>query len=128
MFQLGWRKVNIQSKREKSMRMNLKAASMGAFIVASLSSASVFATTENNKTIQLVGVQGNGPSYVTFNEALTVGCEFGLIYLPDAGSAGGKAMLAALLSAQASGKGVQRVDYAQAADGTCTASVIAVGP
>lgn len=79
---------------------------------------------ENGKTIQFVGSQNNGPSYVAFNEPLQVTCLFNTVYLPDPSSAYGKAMVAILLNAEATNRKV-RVVYSQATDGTCTASLIA---
>lgn len=107
--------------------MKLKSKAAIAFFSV-LACTSAFATSESSKTIQQVGVQSNGPGYVIFNEPLTVGCSYTLVYLPDLSTSSGKAMLAALLSAQASGKGVSRIDYTQAADSTCTATIVSVGP
>lgn len=99
-----------------------------ASLVAMLACGSAFATEEDNKTIQSVGVQSGGPSYVVFNEPLAVGCQFTLIYLPAQSTDSGKQMLAVLLSAQAAGKGVARIIYSQDTSGNCTASLISVGP
>lgn len=104
--------------------MKLKSKAVVA-TVSIMACMSAFAASENNKTIQSVGVQAAGPSYVVFNEPLTVGCQFGLVYLADPSTTQGKAMLAALLSAQAAGKGVARIDYTQGTDGNCTATIVA---
>ncbi|MET3650313.1 hypothetical protein [Dyella japonica] len=100
---------------------------MLAGVTALLTVSAAFATSDNNKTIQQVGVQYNGPGYVVFNEPLSVSCQYGLVYIPDVSTASGKAMLAVLLSAQAAGKPISRLDYTQAADGTCSAAIIAAG-
>ncbi|WP_266160261.1 hypothetical protein [Dyella silvatica] len=110
------------------MRFVNKLTTMVA-VIAMIASVPAFATTEWNKTIQAVGtVQDGGASFVIFNEALSVSCQGGLVSLADPSTNGGKAMLAALLSAQAAGKGVQRIDYSQVASGACAASMIVVGP
>lgn len=104
-----------------------KKCMMLAGMATLLTVSSAFAASESNKTIQQVGVQYNGPGYVTFNEPLTVSCQYGLIYIPDVGTAPGKGMLAVLLSAQAAGKPISRLDYVQNGDGSCTAQIVASG-
>jgi len=99
-------------------------AAIVAAIAAAFLSSSVFAADESGKTVQQVGSQNSGTSFVVFNEPLQVGCLYNTIYLPDPNSAYGKSMLAILLTAESSGRGV-RVVYSQASDGTCTASLIA---
>ena len=100
---------------------------MLAGMAALLTVSSAFAASDSNKTIQQVGVQNNGYGYVIFNEPLSVSCQFGLVYIQDVSTATGKAMLAVLLSAQAAGKQITRLDYTQAADGSCSASIVTAG-
>ena len=98
--------------------MKIKAMAALA-LVALLTCASAFATEDDNKTIQAVGVGVNQSVYVTFNEPLQATCAYNTINLGDPNSAYTKALLAIVLTAEASSKPV-RVVY----DGTCTATLI----
>lgn len=102
--------------------MKVKATATLA-LAALLACASAFATEDDNKTIQGVGVGLNQSVYVTFNESLQVTCAYNTINLGDPNSAYTKALLAIVLTAEASSRPV-RVVYNPQSDGTCTATLI----
>ena len=85
-----------------------------AALMVSLSAGSVSALSivENNKTVTRIGVQGN-VAYIAISPAiaLTGGCLFDILYIPDTSIASGKALYATLLTAYSQGKPLSRVDY-----------------
>lgn len=80
------------------------------------------ATSETNKTIAHVGVQG-AQGYVTLTTAPSAGCTFANVYFSLTSDAG-KGYLSMLLSARAGGRAISRIDYTKAADGTCTIDLL----
>jgi len=102
----------------------MKFKAMAAIALASLlTCASAIATEDDGKTIQGVGVGVNQSVYVTFNEPLQVTCAYNTVNLGDPNSAYTKALLAIVLTAEASSRPV-RVVYSSQSDGTCVATLI----
>ena len=94
-------------------------------VVFILISASSFATTENLKSVDRLGVQGDN-AYFTVKEGFSQNCKWGNIYL-NISTHFGKAAYANILSAKASGKKLSRIDYSQSADGEqCNLSLVEV--
>ncbi|GLQ99126.1 hypothetical protein [Dyella mobilis] len=104
--------------------MRIKKTAVLSALLAMIVSFPAFSNDENGKTVQSVGAPNSGPTYVIFNEPLQLSCLWGVVYLADPSTDYGKAMLAVVLNADATGKKV-RVVYTQASDQTCTASLVA---
>lgn len=99
--------------------------------VSLLISFSANATSDLNRSITSIGVQGV-MAYLVLNPAPTnASCAYGLVYLngsSDLSTSSGKALYATLLSAYSQGKVLERVDYApDATVGMCVISLIQVG-
>ena len=83
------------------------------------------ATTENSKTIDRLGVQGNN-AYISTVEPLSVACQWSNIYF-DITTSFGKAAYADVILAKSSGRKLSRIDYSLASDGvTCVLSLVEV--
>jgi hypothetical protein len=93
-----------------------------AFMSVSMAS---FAVTDTNKTIASIGTQ-DSMAYVSFKEALSVGCKFNNIYIMDLTKPESRAKYATLLTAKTIDNKVARIDYTISEGGTCTASLIQV--
>lgn len=83
-----------------------------------------FAQSEGNKTLTAVGQQLNYV-YIAFAEGLSLPCAYATLYI-DTTTTYGKQMLAHVLAAKYAGKKISRVDYTQAASGTCYMELIEV--
>lgn len=105
---------------------------ISAAVVAALAvgPACAAVTQQYNVTIKNVGFQG-AAGYVTLNEALSVGCLYTTLYLPDLGTSSGKGLYSQLLTALSSGLPLARVDYtldpaSVPQPNKCTVSLIAL--
>lgn len=93
--------------------------------------SSALATTDNSKTINLLGVQGGGTSaqvYFSVVEGFSLDCQFSNIYV-DITTDFGRGAYAQLLVAKNSGRLLSRIDYSQVGGpGTeCILSLVEVG-
>jgi hypothetical protein len=92
---------------------------------------SALATTDNSKTINLLGVQGSGTGaqvYFSVVEGFSLDCAFSNIYV-DITTDFGRGAYAQLLVAKNSGRQLSRIDYTQTGGpGTeCVLSLVEVG-
>ena len=82
--------------------------------IALLSASAIAQTTDNNKTINQLGLQSSSPALAYFGavEGLTLNCEYGLIYT-DITTTFGQAAYASLLAAKISGRMLSTIRYTQ---------------
>lgn len=87
--------------------MNIIKTSVLALSLAA--SGTALATTEFDKSIVSMGVQGT-MAYISFSPT-PAGCLYNLIYIADLNNIGGRSLYAGLLMALSSGKSLSRIDY-----------------
>lgn len=96
-----------------------------AFASLLASATPAFAIIDNNRTISRVGVQNsNSSAYVQFTVAPSATCSFNTLYIAVNTDAG-RANYALLLTAQATGQPIVRVDYTVTGT-TCTINLIEI--
>ena len=99
------------------------------FRVVGLAMLSTYAlaTTDSNKTVVALGVQGGSTyavAYFTAAEGFSIS-SCGYIYI-DVTNNFGKAAYADILMAKTTGRKLARIDYAQDGNGTCYLSLVEV--
>ncbi|EQB11670.1 hypothetical protein [Sphingobium lactosutens] len=96
-----------------------------AALAGFLMSSPALAVIDSNRTISRVGVQGsNSTAYVQFTVAPSAGCNYDTLYISLTTDAG-RAIYSLLLTADASGNIINRVDYL-ISNGTCTINLIEI--
>ena len=92
-----------------------------------LTSLAAHATTDLDRTVASIGVQGQ-TAYVSLSPAPSAACLYGLVYITDISTASGKALYATLLTSYTMGKSLGRIDYSQNVSGApatqCVISLI----
>jgi hypothetical protein len=99
----------------------MKIVSAVVALATMLTSSQVFAVSDVNRSIAVVGSQGTG--FVQFKEGLSQPCKFGTVYLPDLSLPNAKGMMVVLISAQARGALVA-IGYDIDANNICTANTV----
>lgn len=93
--------------------MKRKLLVIGVLMALSYVAQAGAAVTQNNLTLDRLGVQGGGSvAYFSVDQPLTLTCQWNDIYL-DITTDVGKTEYAELLAAKMTGKALSRVDYEQ---------------
>jgi hypothetical protein len=110
------------------MTNTFRSFALVGIILMGMTFSAMAATDDYNKTIASAGVQAGG-GYFKLVEPTSVNCLYGTIYITNlSADAGQRAMYATVLAAEAGSRKIVRVEYNVDSTGTCTATLVEVGP